>query len=269
MRNDANNSSQSFVSIIIPCRNERKYIGPCLDCVLAQDYPREAMEVLVVDGVSSDGTREVLERYSAKHTFIRILDNPQKITPCALNIGIKRSRGDIIIRLDAHAYYPPEYVSRCVKHLNEFKVDNVGGVWITLPGADTIQAKAIAIVLASNFGVGNSLFRIGGLTEPTLVDTVPFGCFKRKVFDEIGLFDEDLIRNQDDEFNARLIKHGGKVLLIPEIWSEYYARATLAQLWRMYYQYGYFKPLASIKLGKVTTWRQLVPAFFIVSLIAL
>ncbi len=252
--------------IIVPCRNEEKYIGNCLDSVIAQDYPKDKLEVLVVDGMSEDGTREVIKDYVLKNPYIKLLDNPSRIVPAALNIGIKNAHGDIIIRMDAHNIYEKDYISKCVTYLTKHDVDNVGGIWITLPGNETFIGKSIALVLSHSFGVGNAYFRTGS-KEPKYVDTVPFGCYKKEVFEKIGLFDEDLVRNQDDEFNLRLIKNGGKILLVPDIVSYYYARDSLGKLWKMYFQYGYFKPLVAQKIGAVLTWRQLIPAIFVGSLI--
>jgi glycosyltransferase involved in cell wall biosynthesis len=254
------------VSIIIPCRNEEKYIGKCLDSIIESGYPENSLEILVVDGMSDDGTRDIIQKYSKNNSFIKLLNNHKKIVPTALNIGIKSSSGDIIIRLDAHTAYEKNYIVKSVKYLKESNADNVGGVCITLPGSNTVIAETIAIALSHPFGIGNSYFRIG-LKEPKYVDTVAFGCFRRDVFKKVGLFDEDMVRNQDDEFNFRINKNGGKVLLVPDIVSYYYARDSLLKLWKMYYQYGYFKPLAAKKSGAVLTWRQLIPPAFIGSLI--
>ena len=250
------------VSVIIPCWNEVAYIDACLDSLLRSDYPQEHVEVLVVDGLSEDGTRTIIERYIKRYRRIRLLDNPRHVTPVALNIGIRAARGDVIMRMDAHVIYPPDYISRSVAALQETGADNVGGVLVTRPADDTAVARAIAAALAHPFGVGNAHFRTG-VDEPRWVDTVPFGCYPREVFDRIGLFDEELVRDQDDEFNQRLLRHGGRLLLVPTIASEYYARASLEQLWRMYFQYGYFKPLVVRKLGGVLTARQLAPGLFV------
>lgn len=255
-----------FVSIIIPCRNEEKSIGKCLDSVIANDYTKEKLEVIVVDGMSEDKTKEIVNKSAERFPFIKLLSNSKKIVPTAMNIGIKNARGQIIIRMDAHNVYKEDYISKCIKYLQEYNVDNVGGIWVTLPGADTLIAHSIALALSHPFGVGNAYFRIGSV-EPKYVDTVPFGCYRREVFDKIGFFDEDLVRNQDDEFNLRLIKSGGKILLVPDIVSYYYARDSLLKLWKMYFQYGYFKPLAAQKVGAILTWRQLIPTFFVSSLI--
>ena len=253
------------VSIIIPCRDEEAYIGGCLDSILASDYPGDRLEVLVADGRSTDGTRRILISYAAEHPSIILLDNPEGTTPAALNRAIRGATGDIVVRMDAHVLYPSDYVRRLVEGLEESGADNVGGVLETVPSEDTPQARAIAIGLAHPFGVGNSYFRTG-VSERREVDTVPFGCYRRAIFDRVGFFDEELIRNQDDEFNFRLIRRGGRVLLLPGVSCRYFARRSLPQLARMFYQYGYFKPLVARKVGRVMTVRQLVPAMLVGSL---
>lgn len=253
------------VSIIVPCRNEADRIGPCLDSILASDYPADLLEILVVDGLSDDGTRDVVADYAARCPAVRLLDNPRRIVPTALNLGIRAAHGEIVVRMDAHVVYPPDYLRLLITALERTGADNVGGRMVTLPGHHGPVARAIAIVLSHPFGVGNSHFRIG-TQAPCSVDTVPFGCFRRDVFDRIGLFDEQLIRNQDDEFNHRLLARGGRILLIPNVVSYYYARGRFSQLGRMAYQYGYFKPLVAHKVGRVMTLRQLVPPAFVASL---
>lgn len=254
------------VSIIVPCRNEEAYIARCLDSIFASDYPRDRLEVLVAEGCSSDRTREVLSDYAARHPEIILLDNATGSTPAGLNLAVRRASGDVIIRMDAHVLYPRDYVRRLVQGLEESGADNVGGVMETVPAENTPGARAIAIGLAHPFGVGNSYFRTGTLVRRE-VDTVPFGCYRREVFDRIGLFDEELIRNQDDEFNFRLLRRGGRILLLPDVLCRYFARRSLGHLARMYYQYGYFKPLVARKVGRVMTLRQLIPAMLVVSLL--
>lgn len=256
------------VSVIIPCRDEEKYIRKTLDSILENDFPKEDLEVLVVDGMSSDGTLKIAMEYSRKYPFIKTLKNPNRYQSSALNIGIRNSKSQIIMRMDAHSYYNRDYISRCVDELQNNNVDNVGGICITLPGDDSLISKSIALALSHRFGVGNSYFRVG-VRKSRYVDTVPFGCYKREVFQKIGFFDESLVRNQDDELNLRLIKNGGKILLDPEIISYYYARDSLSKLWKMYYQYGYFKPLVALKVKALMTWRQLMPAIFVGSTVAL
>ena len=258
--------SKPKVSSVIPCRNEVRYIGACLESLIRCDYPKDRLEVLVCDGMSEDGTRDIVAGYAARHPFIRLVDNPERITPCAMNAGIRESHGDVIMPMGAHAVYSPTYISQLVAALDETGVDNVGGVLVTLPVNGKPLARALAVGLSHPFGVGNSYFRIGAATR-RLVDTVPFGCYRRAVFDRIGMFDPELIRNQDDELNARLLKRGGRIMLIPEVVSYYYARGSLRQVGRMFYQYGYFKPLAAWKVGQVMTVRQLVPALFVGALL--
>jgi glycosyltransferase involved in cell wall biosynthesis len=256
-----------LVSVIVPCRNEARYIAACLDSVLASDYPSDSLEILVADGQSDDGTRTILERYARQDPRIRLIDNPRQTTPAGLNQAIRSSSGSVIIRMDAHVLYPERYIRSLVEALVETGADNVGGVLETMPGEFSATGRAIALGLSHRFGVGNSHFRTG-TSERREVDTVPFGCYRRTVFDRIGLFDEDLIRNQDDELNFRLLRHGGRVLLLPEVSSRYFARPSFGQLSRMYYQYGYFKPLVARKVGRVMTARQLVPSL-LVTLLAL
>jgi glycosyltransferase involved in cell wall biosynthesis len=255
------------VSIIVPCRNEEAYIARCLDSILASDYPEDLLEVVIAEGRSGDRTREILSAYVTRNPGIILLDNPTGSTPAGLNLAIRSASGDVIIRMDAHVLYPPDYVSRLVDGLEESGADNVGGVLETVPAENTPGARAIAIGLAHPFGVGNSYFRTGARARRE-VDTVPFGCYRREVFDRIGLFDEELIRNQDDEFNFRLIRRGGRVLLLPDVLCRYFARRSLRHLAHMYYQYGYFKPLVARKVGRVMTLRQLIPAMLVASLLS-
>ncbi len=256
-----------MLSVICPIYNEESRIEACILSILAQDYPKEDMEVLFVDGQSSDRTREIIAKYMQEYVFIRLLDNPKRIAPSALNIGIRASSGDIIMRLDAHAKYPDNYFSLLVNKLKQTGADNVGGVCRTLPAKDTAICRAIAHAMSSPFGMGNSHFRIGANHE-MWVDTVPFGCFRRELFDKVGLFDEELVRNQDDEFNGRIVKNGGKILLLPQVVIDYFARDTISKTAKMFYQYGLFKPLVNKKLHKPTTLRQFFPPLFLAGLIA-
>jgi len=255
------------VSVIVPCRNEERYIARCLDSIAATDYPRERLEVLAVDGVSEDRTRAIVADYGARYPFIRLLDNPGRIPPTAVNTGIRAARGEILVRVDAHGVYPPNYIPALVAALEQTGADSVGGVLVTLPANDTAIAQGIAIAMSHPFGVGNSYFRVG-VREPRWVDTIAFFCCRRETFDRVGLFDETLARDEDSEFNGRLIQAGGRILLVPHVTAQYYARDSLWQLARMYHQYGYSKPLVARKLGRVTTVRQLVPAGFVTALAA-
>jgi len=255
-----------MISIVLPCRNEERYIAGCLESILATTYPLDRIELLVVDGMSDDRTCEIVKEFVARYPAIRLLENRGRITPAALNVGIRAATGEIIMRMDAHVVYPVNYIPRLLDALLNSDADNVGGIIITLPADDSIMARAIAVGLSHPFGVGNSYFRIG-VGAPRWVDSVPFGCFRREVFDRIGLFDEELIRNQDDEFNLRLIKYGGRILLLPDVVSYYFARRSLGDLVRMYYQYGYYKPLVARKVDGVMTVRQLVPGLFVLTLV--
>jgi len=252
-----------FVSIIIPSRNEEKFIGKCLDSILEQDYPKDNLEVLVVDGMSEDKTREIVEDYSKKHSFIKMIDNPEIYTPFGLNIAIEEAKGDIIVRMDAHAGYQNDYVSKCIHFLNKERVDNVGGIIKTMPGGKTTIAKAIALSLSHVFGAGNSYFRIGSL-EPQFVDTVFRGCYRKEIFEKIGKFNEQMLRSQDFEFNLRLKENNGKILLVPNIISFYYSQPTLWGFIKhnftdgVWITYPYFK----FKI-EAFSWRHLVPLFFV------
>ena len=255
------------VSVVCPIYNEERFIGSFIDSVLAQDYPADKLEVLLIDGMSKDNTRRIVEQYTGRHSHIRLLDNPHKTVPFALNKGISMATGEVVVRLDAHCTYPTNYISRLVEGLYSLGADNVGGLWNTLPAKDTAECMAIAIASSHPFGVGSSTHKIG-TTEVMKVDTVPFGCYRKDVFDRIGLFDEELTRNQDDEFNARLIKNGGSIYILPDIVIDYTARDSMKKMRRMYYQYGLFKPLVNKKLGSAATIRQFFPALFVIGIVA-
>jgi glycosyltransferase involved in cell wall biosynthesis len=256
-----------FVSIIIPCRNEEKFIGKCLDSIIANDYTKEKLEVLVVDGMSEDKTRQVLGRYTEQYPFICLLDNYKRITPVAMNIGIEQAKGEIIMKMDAHTYYEKDYISNCVKFLQQYNADNVGGVIKIIPRRDTLMGRAIATALSHRFGVGNSYFRIG-VKEPTWTDTVAFGCYKREVFDKIGLYNEDLARGQDMEFNLRLNKSGGRTLLVPQIVCNYYCISNFTEFFQYNFKNGFWAiyPFKSVRHMPVSL-RHLVPLIFVLSLL--
>jgi len=254
----------SFVSIIIPCRNEEKFIGKCLDSIIEQDYPKDKTEILVMDGASEDGTRKIIEDYSKKYPLIKTLNNPQKFTPFALNIGIKNSKGEIIVRMDSHAGYEKDYVSKCVKYLKEYGADNVGGIIRTVPANNTLITESIAYCLSSFFGAGGSYFRTGS-KNPRWVDTVFGGCYKKEVFDKIGLFNEKLKRSQDFEFNLRLKKSGGKILLVPDITAYYYPQSTLDGFFNHNFEDGVWAimPLKFVKMP--FSLRHYLPLLFVLS----
>jgi glycosyltransferase involved in cell wall biosynthesis len=256
-----------FVSVIVPCRNEAKYIGHCLDSILAQDYPKDCFEVLVIDGGSQDGTKGIVESFMKNNANVRLLANHRKVTPCALNIGIKEARGDIVVRMDAHAAYEDKYISKCVKYLFDWQVENVGSQMITLPANDTLIARAIAKSISCRFGVGNSYFRTG-VDKPTLVDTVFGGCYRKDIFERIGLFNERLARGQDMEFNLRLKRAGLKTLLAPDILSYYYSKPDISSFIRHNFINGVWAilPFKYTNIVPISL-RSLVPLFFVLSLI--
>lgn len=253
-----------LVSIICPVYNEEKYISKCLDSILTQNYSGN-FEILLIDGFSSDNTRQIIDSYCKKYSNIFLLDNPLRFTPVSLNIGIKQAKGEIVIRIDAHSTYPNNYIDALINSSIQLNAENVGCVIKTMPDNDSIKCRAIAYVLSHPFGVGNSYFRIG-TSQILKVDTVPFGCFKRSLFDKIGLFDEELLVNQDDEFNSRIIKNGGDIYLLPDISVDYFARDSIYKTIRMFYQYGLYKPLVNSKIGATTTIRQIFPLLFLLGI---
>ena len=262
---DTTTSFFPFVSVVIPAYNEQRYIADCLNSVFAQDYPAHLMQVIVVDGNSTDSTARIVR---SEYPQVTLLENPKRIVPISMNLGIRAAEGEYIVRLDVHAQYPSGYISYLIENAVELKADNVGVCCQTLPANSTVKAKAIATALSTKFGMGNSQFRIG-TDRVRRVDTVPFGCYHRSVFERIGYYDEELVRNQDDEFNARLTKKGGRIFLLPGLVVRYYARDTVKKVSRMFYQYGLFKPLGNKKVGAVTTVRQLVPFAFVTYLLLL
>ena len=257
-----------LASIIIPCLNEEKFIGKCLDSVLANDYPQGKFEILAIDGMSADKTREILKKYIKKYPFIRCLDNPKKVTPCALNIGIKNAKGNIIIRMDAHAAYKKDYISNCIKYLRKYQADNIGGIWKIKSRKNNLMGNSIALASSHIFSGGNAYYRIG-CKKPMQVDTVPFGCYKKNIFKKIGFFNENLVRSQDMEFNLRLKKAGGKIVLHPKIISYYYTRSTLRDIFKHRFKDGIWAiyPLRFIKMP--LSIRHYVPLGLALSLIIL
>lgn len=256
-----------LVSIIIPCRNEELFIAMCLDSIMANVYPKDRLEVLIVDGMSEDRTRAIVEGYARRHACIRLIDNPKRITPAALNEGIKHAKGEIVMRMDAHATYDREYIPRCVTALDVNGADNVGGIMIAVPRQETLTGHAIVASLTHRFGVGNSCFRIGA-NEPRRVDTVFGGCYRKEIFARVGLFNEDLAKSQDIEFNLRLKKAGGKTLLLPEVVSYYFARSDMSSFLKHNWNNGVWAvlPFAYSDIIPVS-WRHLVPLAFVTSLL--
>jgi glycosyltransferase involved in cell wall biosynthesis len=260
--------TRDLLSVVIPCRNEAKYIGKCLDSIINSDYPKDRLEVLIVDGQSEDGTTRILAEYRRRFPYIFVFDNPRQRTPCALNIGIRAAQGDVILRMDAHARITPIYLSQCVRALGEHGADNAGGIIETLPATDGFWARAIVRCLSHPFGVGNSAFRTG-VDKPTEVDTVFGGCYRRDVFEKIGLFNEQLARSQDIEFNLRLRQAGGRTVLVPGIISQYYAKSEYGAFARHNFSNGMWSvlPFLHSPIFPVSA-RHLVPLAFVCVLFA-
>lgn len=254
------------VSVIMPIRNEAGFIERSLDAVLRQEYPMDKLEVIIADGMSTDGTREILDQFIRRNDGceIKVLDNPHFIFPTGFNLGLKHAKGDVIVMLGGHTEIARDYIRRCVEHFDHGSVDCVGGRIDTI--AETSIGQAISLGMSSRFGVGGVAFRTGGdrLTE---VDTVAFGAYSRTAVERCGLLDEELVRNQDDEYNYRLRKLGGRILLSPDIKAKYYSRNSLRSLWRQYYQYGYWKVRLLQKHPRQMRMRQFVPPIFVGTLL--
>jgi len=249
-----------FVSVVMPVRNEATFIARSLEAVLAQDYPSERIEVIVVDGLSTDRTREIVQSFQAQHPRIKLIENPGKIVPTGLNLAIGQARGEVIVRVDGHCELANDYIRRCVEHLLNHDVDAVGGPLTTI--GETPLARVIASAMSSFFGVGGAAFR----TRPDktmLTDTVAFPAYKRSVLERAGPFDEELVRNQDDEYSYRLRKMGAKILLASDVRCRYYSRSSFSSLWRQYFQYGYWKVRVMQKHSGQMQPRQFVPPLFV------
>jgi glycosyltransferase involved in cell wall biosynthesis len=260
----ATTSAMPFVSIILPIRNEASFIGRSLRAVLSQDYPSDRLELIVADGMSTDGTREIVMSFQKQYPNVRLIDNTGQIVPTGFNAAIAQVRGEIIIRVDGHCEIAQDYVRNCVEHLVNDGVDGVGGPLETV--GETLIARVIASAMSSPFGVGNSAFRT--VPDKTmLTDTVAFPAYTRDIIEKAGLFDEELVRNQDDEYNYRLRKIGAKILLAADVRSRYYSRSSLRSLWRQYSQYGYWKVRVTQKHPRQMRLRQFIPFAFVMSLL--
>lgn len=258
------NNDFPFVSILVPIRNEGKYIKGCLESVLNQDYPKEKMEILVADGMSTDHTRNEVKKYQNSIPPVFLIDNPGKIVPTGMNLALRMAKGAIIIRVDGHCEISPNYVKNCVSHLFLEHVDGVGGPMQTI--GETPVSKTIALAMSSKFGVGGSAFRTTeGIT--ILADTVPFPAYTREIVEKAGLYDEELVRNQDDEYNYRIRELGGKILLADDVRSTYYSRGSLNKLWKQYYQYGFYKVRVLQKHPRQMSLRQFIPPAFVSALL--
>ena len=257
------------VSIIVPCYNEQSTIRLLLEALREQTFMRADMEVIISDGMSTDHTRGAIATFQRDHPDlnVRVVDNAHRSIPSAVNRAIESSRGEIIVRLDAHSKPYPDYVEKCVKAIEENRGENVGGVWEIRAGAVTWIAESIAVAAAHPLGVGDALYRHA--KQAAEVDTVPFGSFRRTLIEKVGLFDESLLTNEDYEFNARVRKAGGRIWLDPSIRSIYFARKTLMELTRQYWRYGFWKWRMLRRYPNTLRWRQALPPLFVLSLIGL
>lgn len=257
------------VSVIVPCYNEEKTIGLLLEAIFCQSFPRTDIEVVIADGLSTDRTRQVIADFQRSHAEMVILmvDNLRKTIPSALNSSIQASRGEYIVRLDAHSVPALDYVARCVAALDSGIGENVGGVWQIEPGGKGWIASSIAAAAAHPLGVGDALYRF--TSRAGRVDTVPFGAFRRSLIDKVGYYDETLLTNEDYEFNTRVREAGGIVWLDPAIRSVYFARPNLAALARQYFRYGFWKYRMLKRYPGTLRWRQALPPVFLLSLIVL
>jgi succinoglycan biosynthesis protein ExoA len=257
-----------YISIIVPCYNEEKTIQPLLDSIRQQVYPLEQMELVISDGMSTDHTRDVITRFQNDHPDLKIklVENPVRTIPSGLNQAIRNSRGEIIVRLDAHSIPIPQYIERCVAAHQSGKGDNIGGIWEIHAGDKTWIAESISFAAAHPLGVGDAMYRLQA--QEGAVDTVPFGSFRRTLLDKIGFFDESLLANEDYEFNTRVRESGGVVWLDPSIRSIYFSRSTLGKLASQYWRYGYWKLQMLKRYPRTLRWRQALPPMFVLGLIS-
>jgi succinoglycan biosynthesis protein ExoA len=253
------------VTVVMPVRNENRFIDQCLRSIFSLDGVPGDMEVLVVDGMSTDGTREILSHWCRRQVNLRVLDNPKYVVSAALNTGIQAARGKWIVRMDAHTSYAPDYIRQCLAVLKETGADNVGGPWVAK--GESFVGRAVAAVFQSRFGTGQARGHNRDYTGP--VDTVYLGCWPRSAFDRFGMFDEEFIRNQDDEFNLRLLRLGGKIWQSSRIRSWYHPRESLKELLQQQIQYGYWKVRVIQKHRTPASIRHLVPGIFVLSAVLL
>ncbi len=258
-------NSAPSVSVFIPCRNEARSIEGCLRAVLAFESPPGGFEVIVADGRSDDGTREIVARIAAEDSRLRMIDNPERTTPYGLNAGIRGAHGEIVVRIDAHSEYAADYLRQCVQVLRETGADDVGGPWVAR-GRGYLQ-RGIAAAFNSSFAVGGARGHQPDYEGP--IDNVYLGCWRRELLERIGLFDEEFVRNQDDELCFRLLRSGGTIWQSPRIRSWYTPRASLRELFRQYFQYGYWKVRVIQKHGAPASFRHLVPGAFVAILFLL
>ncbi len=265
---DKLNNGDKTISIIIPCKNEENYIEQCLLSFVEMDYPNELLEILVVDGESSDNTKKIIQQIQKKYSFIKLLNNPKIITPHALNIGIRNAKSNFIMIASAHSSFSKSYITELIKAINELNANVVGGFMLTDVKNKNKKTISISKVLANKFGVGNSMFRVGA-EHPRQVDTVPFGIYKKSLLIDIGLYNERLIRNHDIELSKRLINANKKIYLIPSAKCTYYARENFLGILKNSFQNGLWNILTVYitKQFNSLSIRHFIPLLFLLSLI--
>lgn len=255
------------LSFVMPVRNEETYIRASLQSLVEQDYSAGDLEIIVVDGRSSDRTREIIAEIARENPQLRCLDNPAGVVPTAMNIGIRASRGDVIIRADGHNIYPRDYAANCVKYLEQTGADSVGGPWVTVPANERFSAKLVASVLSNPFGVGNSNFRTR--RKEGFVDTVPFGAFRKEIFDRVGTYNEKLVRNQDNDLNARIRKAGGKIYLTPALTTHYHPVKNFSGLLKYAFKTSKWHIFTLRENKNSLGLRHIAPAAFLTLLVVL
>ena len=258
------NNKFPFVSIIMPIRNEIDYIDITLNAITKQSYGLENFEVLIADGLSEDGTYDVISYYEKKYDNIKLVLNNEKIVSTGFNRALSLAKGSIITRVDGHCIISDNFIENSVKLLREKNCSCVGGSIQNI--SEGIIANAINIAQSSKFGVGGVAFREENLIGK-FVDTLAFGSYKREIFNKIGGYDQELVKNQDDEFNFRLIQHGEKIWLDPTIKSKYYNRSTYRKLFFQYFHYGFYKIRVFQKRKSFSSVRHLVPSIFVILII--
>jgi glycosyltransferase involved in cell wall biosynthesis len=247
----------------VPCYNEQRTIRSLLVSIDRQTHPRQNIEVIIADGLSTDQTRQEIQKFKLENPnlSVRVVDNPKRSIPAGLNRAIDAASGDYIVRLDAHSVPAADYVARSIAALEAGLGDNVGGLWEIQPGSDTWQSRSIAEAAAHPLGVGDARYRVGGKAQE--VDTVPFGAFQRSLIARIGKFDETLLTNEDYDFNTRIRRAGGKIWFDPGIKSQYIARRDFSALARQYWRYGYWKVKMLRRFPESFRWRQLAGMFVV------
>lgn len=246
---------------MVACRDEVRHIRQLLSCLDAQDRTGLRVDTIIADGMSSDGSRAILEDYARSRSDVQVFSNSKRIAACGLNLAIMQAKGEFIVRMDAHTEYASDYVANCIRVALRTDAANVGGAARTVSGS--FWQRAIAAGFHSPFATGGAPFRREGYTGPA--DTVPYGCWRRSLLLELGMFDETLVRNQDDELNLRICRGGGVIWQDESIVSYYHPRSTLAALFRQYFQYGFWKVAVLRKHRMVASLRQLVPVIVLVA----